>query len=234
MDTVGNRTWWPLVALWAATVGAMVWALHLVFVEAPVERVMGAVQKVFYFHVAAAMMIYVGVVGMLTGSVGYLWTRRGHWERLSRASTECALLFATIVLVTGPIWARPAWGVWWTWEARLTTTVILWVLLVGGLLVRRYADDRDLGARLAAIVGVVAAVDVFVIHKAVEWWRGHHPQVFGPNRREGLAAGMQFPFLMAIVASVLLFCLLLWVRARTLAAEERLAAFVERLDEGMS
>lgn len=220
-----------LYGLWATTTAMMVYALWQVFIQAPEEKVMGAVQKVFYFHVASAMMIYLGVTIMLGGSIAYLWTRRQPFENLSRAATEVALLFTTIVLITGPIWARPAWGTWWTWEARLTTSLVLWVLLVAALMVRRYADEDDLGARLAAVVGIIAAMDVFVIRKAVQWWRGQHPQVFAPNQPQGLAPEMQGPFLAAIVASLLLFCLLLWLRVRTLSLEQRLAACVERLDE---
>jgi len=228
---VKSNRYVALYSLWAVTTVTMIYALWQVFVLAPEEKVMGAVQKVFYFHVASAMMIYLGVFVMIVGSIAYLWTRRQVFENMSRAATESALLFATIVLITGPIWARPAWGTWWTWEARLTTTLVLWILLVAALMVRRYAGDDDLGARLAAVVGIVAGVDVFVIRKAVEWWRGQHPTVFGPNQREGLATEMQYPFVMSILAMLLLFCLLVWMRSRTLSIRQRLAACVEQLDE---
>jgi len=218
-----------LALLWAATTVAMLVALWAVFLQAPEERVMGAAQKIFYFHVPAALVTYAGVAVLLAGSVGYLWTRRRPWDDLSRASTEVSLVFCGIVLVTGPIWAKPAWGTWWTWEARLTSTLVLWLLLAACLMVRSSAQSPELGARLAAIVGIVAALDVPIIHKAVEWWRGQHPVVFKPGGGGGLAPGMRPAFLTSIVAFFLLFGLLVALRYRTARVEDRTQELLERL-----
>ncbi len=215
--------------LWAASTGAMIWALWMVFVRAPEERVMGAAQKIFYFHVPSAFVTYLGVAVLLGGSIAYLWTRDRRWDSLSRAATETSLLFCGIVLVTGPIWAKPAWGAWWTWEARLTTTLVLWLLLACCLMVRAYAADRDLGARLAAIVGIVAALDVPIIHKAVEWWRGQHPVVFKSGADGGLAPGMREAFAVSTLAFFLLYGLLLALRYATARIEDRAQAAAERL-----
>jgi heme exporter protein C len=190
---------------------------------------MGAAQKIFYFHVPAAMVTYLAVFVLLAASIGYLWTRRRAWDNLSRSAAEVGLLFCTLVLVTGPIWAKPAWGTWWTWEARLTTTLVLWLLLAGCLMVRGYADDRDLGARLAAIVGVVAALDVPIIHKAVEWWRGQHPVVFAPGKPDALAPAMSHTFRFCILVFLLLFALILALRLRTASLEDRAEALAERI-----
>jgi heme exporter protein C len=214
--------------LWAVTTIAMFAAIWSVFVLAPEEKIMGAAQKIFYFHVPAAMVTYAGVALLLGGSLGYLYTRDRRWDNFSRAATEVGLFFCTLVLITGPIWAKPAWGTWWTWEARLTTTLILWLLLVACLLVRDYADDRDVGARLAAIVGIVAALDVPVIHKAVEWWRGQHPVVFKPGEEQGLAAEMRTAFLISTIAFFLLFALLVAIRNRAATIEDRAEALTER------
>lgn len=211
--------------LWLATTVAIPYALWMVFIYAPEERVMGAAQKIFYFHVPSAMVTFAAVVVLLGGSIAYLWTRDRKWDSLSRSATETGLVFCGIVLVTGPIWAKPAWGTWWTWEARLTTTLVLWLLLAACLMVRAYADNRDLGARLAAIVGIVAALDVPIIHKAVEWWRGQHPAVF---KEGGLAPEMQQAFGVSTLAFFLLFSLLLAVRYRTARLEDRAATAVER------
>ena len=159
-----------LTALWAVTSVAMSLGIYMAFLYAPEEKVMGAAQKIFYFHVPAAMVTYAGVVVLLGGSMAYLWTRDLRWDNLSRAGTEAALLFCTLVLITGPIWAKPAWGTWWTWEARLTTTLVLWLLLCSCLMVRAYAENRELGARLASIVGIVAAVDVSRGSKTAKLW----------------------------------------------------------------
>jgi heme exporter protein C len=190
---------------------------------------MGAAQKIFYFHVPIAMVTFSSVLILLVASAAYLWTRRRGWDHLARAATECALLFCSLVLITGPIWAKPAWGVWWTWEARLTTTLLLWLLLVSCLMVRSYAENRELGARLAAIVGIVAAVDVPIIYKAVDWWRGQHPMIFGRGKESSLDPRMADAFLLCIVAVFVLFCLLLVLRYRTVSLEDRAEMAVERV-----
>ncbi len=213
--------------LWALATLAMPLALWAAFLLAPEERVMGAAQKIFYFHVPAALVTYAAVAVLLAASIGYLWTRDRRWDNLSRSATEVGLLFCTLVLVTGPIWARPAWGTWWTWEARLTTTLLLWLLLLGCLMVRGYADDRDLGARLASIVGIVAALDIPIIHKAVVWWRGQHPVVFAPDKSESLAPGMAAALAVCTAAFFVLFALLLLLRYRVAALDERLHAAAE-------
>ena len=218
-----------LLALWLATCSLMLAALWGVFLWAPEERVMGAVQKVFYFHVPAAVVTFGSVFVLLGASIAYLATRDGRWDNLSRAATETALVFCTIVLVTGPIWAKPAWGVWWTWEAKLTTTLVLWLLLAASLLVRSYAENRDQAARLSAILGIFSAVDVPVIYKATTWWRGQHPVVFEPGKPDALPPEMRTTFLLCLVTFALLFGLLLALRWAVAELEDRVAAAGERL-----
>ncbi len=223
----GSDGWLGL--LWATTTVAMCGALWMIFLYAPEEKVMGAAQKIFYFHLPLAFVTYTAVAVLLGGSIAYLWTRDRKWDDLSRSAAEMGLLFCSLVLITGPIWAKPAWGTWWTWEARLTTTLVLWVLLAGCLMVRGYAADRDLGARLAAIVGIVAAIDIPIIHKAVVWWRGQHPVVFEPGGKAGLAPEMSNALIVSTLAFFLLFALLLALRHRVARLEDRAATAVERL-----
>ncbi len=217
-----------LALLVAVSAGTMVWALWKILVVAPEERVMGAVQKIFYFHVPSAMVCFASVFLLMAASIAYLWTREGRWDRVARAAAEVGLVFCTIVLVSGPIWAKPAWGVWWTWEARLTTTLVLWLLLASCLLVRGYAENRDQAARLAAVIGIVAALDVPIIYKAVEWWRGQHPQVFGPGKEGALAPAMRDALGASTLAFFLLYAVLLWMRTKLAALEERADALSER------
>ena len=218
--------------LWCLTTPAMLFGLWMAFLYAPEEKIMGAAQRIFYFHVPAAIVTFLGVALMLAGSIAYLWTRKALWDDFSVAATETTLLFCTLVIVTGPIWAKPAWGVWWTWEARLTTTLILWLLLIGALMVRHWAADRETGGRLAAIVGIFAAVDVPIIHKAVEWWRGQHPQVFAPNNPDSLHPKMAQAFGVCALVFVALFMLILLTRWRLALTEQRLAQLVEnRVDD---
>jgi len=213
--------------LLAATGLLMVLSLRLVFLVAPEEKVMGAVQKIFYFHVPIAAMTFLSVFVLLAGAAGYLWTRRAVWDHLAIAATEVGLLFCTLVLITGPIWAKPAWGVWWTWEAKLTTTLILWLLLAGSLLARAYAATPDQAARIGSILGVVAALDVPIVYKAVDWWRGQHPIVFGAGRGNPLAPGMGTALLVSFLTFLLLFATLVAARARLAALSDRLAALEE-------
>jgi len=217
-----------LRTLWLTTTAAISIALWTVFIYAPEERVMGAAQKIFYFHVPAAFVTYLGVALMLGASIAYLWTRDLKWDALSLAATEVAILFCTIILITGPIWAKPAWGTWWTWEARLISTLVLWVLLVVCLMLRGYAENREVGARLAAIVGIVAAIDVPIIHKAVEWWRGQHPEVFR-GEGGGLTSEMTLAFGVSTAASFLLMGLLVSMRYRAARLEERATELADRL-----
>ncbi len=214
----------PLWALLATTAALMPFALFLVFLYAPEEKVMGAVQKIFYFHVPIAAVTFLSVFVLLAGAAGYLWTRRVAWDHLSIASAEVGLLFCTLVLITGPIWAKPAWGVWWTWEAKLTTTLILWLLLAGILLSRAYASTPEQGARVASVLGVVAALDVPIVYKAVDWWRGQHPIVFGAGKTNPLAPGMGSALAVSMLVFVLLYAVLVVARMRLAALEDRLAA----------
>jgi heme exporter protein C len=213
-----------LHALLAVTAVLMALSLWLIFLNAPEEKVMGAVQKIFYFHVPLAAMTFLSVFVLLAGSLGYLWTRRAVWDHLSIAATEVGLVYCTLVLITGPIWAKPAWGVWWTWEAKLTTTLILWLLLAGSLLSRAYAATPEQGARIGSVLGVVAALDVPIVYKAVDWWRGQHPIVFGAGRGNPLAPGMMSALLTSMLTFVLLFALMVAARMRLAGLDDRLAA----------
>jgi len=217
------------LALFVLLVPLVPIAHYMVFFHAPDEKIMGAVQRVFYFHVPAAAVAFSSVFVLLAGSIGYLWTRQRVWDRLSRSATELALLFCALVLITGPIWAKPAWGVWWTWEAKLTTTLLLGLLLAASLLVRSQAESPEQGARLGAVLGIVAALDVPIIYKAVDWWRGQHPIVFGPGKKEPLAPGMRESFLFCMGTFFVLYACLLMLRMRVAAQEDRVRDLTETL-----
>lgn len=225
MRSRGETATFGLLAVTAVLMSVALW---LSFLYAPDERVMGAPYRILYFHVPAAFVAFLSTFVMLAGSIGYLWTGQRVWNRVGRAATELAFLFCTVVLVTGPIWARPAWGVWWTWEAKLTTTLILWLLLAGCLLVRRQADDRERAARFASVLGIVAALDVPVIYNAVHWWRGNHPQVFDRGGKGGMDPRMMTTLCVCMLVFFLLYALLLVLRVRVASLEDR----VDDLAEG--
>lgn len=222
----------PRLTLLLVCVVALLMAgtLYLVFQYAPEERVMGAVQRVFYFHVPAAMVAFTSTFVLLLGSVGFLWTGRRGFDHLAIAATELAFVFCTLVLITGPIWAKPAWGTWWTWEAKLTTTLVLWLLLAASMMVRGQADNREQGARFGAVLGVVAALDVPVIYQATTWWRGQHPVVFRPGAGgSGLDPRMRTAFLVAMATFFVLYAVLLVLRTRVAAVEDRVRDLDEQL-----
>lgn len=220
--------------LWLLTVPLMVLAVGMVFLYVPDEKVMGAAQRIFYFHVPAAMVTFFSVAVLFAASVGYLWTRRLIWDNLSIAATEVGLLFCSIVLITGPIWAKAAWRGRlgdWIFDPKILTTLILWLLLVGCLTVRGAAPERDLGARLAGVVGIFAAIDVPIIHKATVWWRGHHPVLFAPGQSESLEPRMMRTFAVCTLVFFLLFALLVALRFRVAQVEDRSRALSDLLPE---
>jgi len=200
-----------LPALTLLAVGA---AIFMVFVYVPTDRLQGVVQRIFYFHVPLAMMTFVAFGLVAVASVGFLWRGSRFWDRLAQSAAEVGMVFCTLVLVTGPIWARPIWGTWWTWDARLTTTLILWLIYAAYLMLRTMSGTGDEGARYAAVLGIVGAIDIPIINRSVYWWRTIHPAVL-ITRQGGSGLGdprMQATFTVCMVAFLLLFVWLLWVR----------------------
>jgi heme exporter protein C len=192
----------------------MLLAIFMVFVYVPTDRVQGIVQRIFYFHVPLAIMTFVafGIVAVASGC--FLWRGTRFWDRLAHSSAEVGMVFCTLVLITGPIWARPIWGTWWTWDARLTTTLILWLIYAGYLMLRSVSAPGEQGARYAAILGIVGAIDIPIINRSVYWWRTIHPAVL--ITREGGSGlgdpGMRATLGICCLAFFLLFVWLLWLR----------------------
>jgi heme exporter protein C len=207
-------------------------SLYVVFAVVPTEQKMGVVQRIFYFHVPSAFMAFLGVALCAVFSALYLWTRDRRHDIVAHAAAELGVVFCTIVLVTGPIWARPVWGVWWTGEVRLTSTLILWLIYVGYLLLRQSAENRDQAARWGAVVGIVGALDVPIIYKSVEWWRGLHPKVLKVSGGGGLDPSMARGLLLCTVTFSLLFFYLLIQRCRLGGLQDRVEALVHSARHG--
>lgn len=201
----------------AATFLAMLAAIYLVFVYVPSDRVQGIVQRIFYFHVPLAIMTFVAFSVVAVASACFLWRGSRAWDRVAYASAEIGMLFCTLVLITGPIWAKPVWGTWWTWDARLTTTLILWLIYAAYLMMRNVSGPGEQGARYAAILGVVGAFDIPIINRSVYWWRTIHPAVLITREGgSGLAdVRMQATLGVCFLAFLLLFTWLLWVRTES-------------------
>jgi heme exporter protein C len=225
MEAKLRRLEWILLPLVG---GLMVICLYCVFDVVPNEVTMGVVQRIFYFHVPSAWVSFLAFGVVFAASILYLATRRWIWDTLAHAAAELGVLFCAIVLVTGPIWARPAWGTWWTWEARLTTTLILWLIFVAYLVLRGQAEDRAQEARFAAVLGIVGFLDVPIIYFSVKIWRGHHPIVFKTGGGHGLEPVMLRTFMLCMITFTLLFALLLLMRFRLGLLQEALAELKER------
>lgn len=203
--------------------------LHGAFIEAPTEAQMGDVQRIFYFHAPAGIAAFLAFAVTGVASFLYLWRRSLLYDVVAHASAEAGLIFCTIVLVTGPLWARPVWGTWWTWEARLTTTLVLWLIYVSYVLVRRYTDNRDQQARFAAVLGIIGALDIYIVYRSVTWWRGLHPVVLQPSGGGGLDPEMRSVFLFCIFVYLTLYACLMAIRVPIGRAEDELAGLRETL-----
>jgi len=198
----------------------MMVALYLVFLYVPTEETMGVVQRIFYFHVPVAWVAFLAFFIVFLGSVAYLWKRNRKWDIIASSSAELGVVFATLVLITGSIWAKPIWGVWWTWDARLTTTLILWLIYVAYLIVRSYVTEEQRAARLAAVVGIVGFVDVPIVALAITLWRTQHP---GPIIFEGgLDPAMTATLMVCLIAVTLLYVLLLAQRVAIKSSENEI------------
>jgi heme exporter protein C len=226
------RRWVETVLPWATFV-AMAAAIYMVFIYVPTDKVQGIVQRIFYFHVPLAMMTFLAFGVVALASVMFLWRSARAWDRVAHASAEVGMLFCTLVLTTGPIWARPIWGTWWTWDARLTTTLILWLIYAAYLMLRSTAGPGDQGARYAAILGIVGAIDIPIINRSVYWWRTIHPAVL--ITREG-SSGLADPRMQAtlgigFLAFLLLFLWLLWMRMESMRLQDDVEALRQRAIE---
>lgn len=200
----------------------MLSAVGAVFLLAPTEKQMGDVQRIFYFHVASALAAGVAYLLVFVGSVWYLRTRDDRWDRFAGVSAELGVLFSAFVLFSGPLWARPIWGVFWRWEPRLTTMLITFTIYVAYLMVRAYGEPGERTQRFAAVVGIVAFVNVPLVHYSINMWAAD--QQLHPPKVE-LAPVMQQTKFLCYFAFACLFALLMRLRL----SQEHLAARLQAL-----
>ncbi len=154
-------------------------ALLLVFGYAPIEKAMGMAQKIFYFHVPSAFMAFGSFAIVFVASILYLKSKNDKYDRVASSAAEVGVIFSILILLTGPIWARSAWGVWWTWEPRLTTTLILFLIFVGYLMLRNYGSSGEQMKRYSAVLGIIGFLDVPLVYTSIKWWAPEvtsHPQ----------------------------------------------------------
>ncbi|MGH7390623.1 MAG: cytochrome c biogenesis protein CcsA [Candidatus Rokuibacteriota bacterium] len=188
--TAATRTlgWLAVVGLAAGLVAA--------FGVAPREATQGNVQRIMYVHVPAVWVAYLAFLVVFGASLGYLWTRSRRADRLAAAATEVGVVFLGINIATGSIWGKPTWGTWWTWDARLTSVSVVFLMYLGYLLLRRMTDDPERSARFAAVLGVLAAPSIYLVHTSVYWWRTLHQP---PSLMKAGSASMPAVFWIAIL-----------------------------------
>jgi heme exporter protein C len=182
----------------------------------------GDAGRIVYFHVPMAWIAFLAFFVVLVASIAYLRTRNPKWDHLGRASAEVGLVFTTLVLITGAIWGYPIWGTWWSWDPKLTTTLILWFMYLAYLMVRSYAEPPR-GPNYAAIVGIVAFVDVPIVYMSSYWWRTlHPPPAIGPLAEQQPSATIVWILLLSMVAFTLFYVFLVRVRTEIAATEASL------------
>ena len=199
---------------------------YLAFHYAPVEKSMGVIQKIFYLHISSAFSAFVAFGICFYANLRYVFTRQPKSDWLGVSAAEVGLAFISVVLITGPIWAHPVWGIWWTWDARLTFTFVLGLLYVSYLLLRSMIEEPDKRALFSALFGIFAFLDVPLVYFSIRWWRTQHPQpviLGGPG--SGLEPRMRISYLLMWGALTGLLILLLNARYKL----EALRASVEEL-----
>lgn len=210
---VAARAGAPLDWLFGLAVLGVAGAVVRIFFFTPLEATQGAAQKIYYIHVPAAISAYLALAIAAMTSIVYLWLHDERADRLAESASEVALLFTTVVLTTGPLWGKPIWGAWWTWDARLTLTLFLWFVTAAYLVLRGAVDDPIMRARYSAVLAVLAALLIPFIHLSVYMFRTLHPMpiVLKPDR-PSLPTTMLTTFLLSM-AAFLFLCVIL-VRAR--------------------
>jgi heme exporter protein C len=203
------------IAFALAIAALIIFAGYAALFIAPDEKTMHAIQRIFYFHVPSAISAFIAFFIVFIANAAYLVTRKPKWDWLGVAGAEVGVACCTIVLITGPIWARPVWGIWWTWDARLTSTFILWLLYIAYLLLRGLLEDPQRRATLSAIFGVFAFLDVPLVYLSNRLWRTQHPQpVILGGENSGLAPGMGKVLLICWIAVVCVMIVVLIDRYR--------------------
>ncbi len=185
----------------------LVGSLYLVFIYVPTESTMGIVQKIFYLMVPVAWLALLSFIIIFVASILYLKKRTSRWDILARSASELGILFTTLTLVTGAIWAKPVWGVWWTWEPRLTATFVLWLIYFAHIVVRSLAVEESRGATFAAVVGIIGFIDVPIIGLSTTLWRGMHPGAIIFSG--GLEPAMVLTLMVSLVAYTVLYSVVL-------------------------
>ncbi|MBN1659239.1 MAG: cytochrome c biogenesis protein CcsA [Anaerolineae bacterium] len=222
----------PLLALTVLSGLLVLVALYLALLGAPDANLRSETgryaQRIIYFHIATAWVGFLAFFVTFVGGVGYLRTQRRIWDILALASAEIGTVFMLGVLVSGSIWAKPAWGVWWVWDERLTISLIQFLVYLGYLMLRSTVEDPARRARFAAVYGIVAFISVPINFIAIRLWRTQHPLMFG-TESGGLAPEMMFAFFFCLITFTIWYVTLMWHRIRLEQLRDDVAAIKERI-----
>ena len=208
---------------------AMLGALAAIFLWVPTEKEMGVVQRIFYFHVPSAISAFLAFFLVFIASIQYLRTREEKWDRLALSAAELGVMFGLIVLVSGPLWAKPVWGVYWRWEPRLTTMLITFTIYVAYLMVRDYGAQANQAPRLGAVFGILAFVNVPLVEYSVEMWAAD--QQLHPPRNIELAPEMRYTKYICYASFFLLLFRLLAQRMELARMENAVARLRQKLSD---
>jgi heme exporter protein C len=219
----GSRAEFALRMLTLITAALMMLELYLIFVHAPIEKQMGIVYKVLFFHAPSAYAMYIGFGVSALASAAYLAKRDERWDAWAVAGAEVGATFCLIMLTTGPLWGRKAWGTYWTWDPRLTSTLLAGMIYFAYIVLRSFGGTGEVEKRFAAGLAIFGLLDVPLIHYSVQRWRGTHPTVI-TSKGGGLHPDMYPALFLGFVVFTLLAVLLIWQRARLELMRQRLIA----------
>ena len=208
---------------------AMLGALAAIFLWVPTEKEMGVVQRIFYFHVPSAISAFLAFFLVFIASIQYLRTREEKWDRLALSAAELGVMFGLIVLISGPLWAKPVWGVYWRWEPRLTTMLITFTIYVAYLMVRDYGAQANQAPRLGAVLGILAFVNVPLVEYSVEMWAAD--QQLHPQRNIELGPEMRYTKYICYASFFLLLFRLLAQRMELARMENAVARLRQKLSD---
>lgn len=211
---------------WSSILGLLACGLW-VFLKLPIETSQGFPQKIMYLHVPSVITTYLAFFIVFVYSIAYLWKRELMFDQIAKASAEVGLVFCALVLITGAIWGRTTWGTYWVWDARLTTTLLLFLIFMGYFLLRMSVNDRDKEARLASVLGIIGFLDIPIIHKSVEWWRTlHQPstlfKVDSGEAKPSMPPELLYPLLASTLVMLAFYLYLLLLRYQTENSTDRL------------
>jgi heme exporter protein C len=211
---------------------ALIWAPDAANLTAPAERY---AQRIFYFHVPSAWIGFLAFIVAGVGSALYLITRNQKWDAWSLSSVEIGLVFFTMVMLSGPIWAKPTWNVWWTWDPRLTISTISWLLYIGYLMLRGATDNPERQARFAAVYSLVAVISVPINWMAIRWWRTIHPAVVVPGENAdavggfGMSPNIRTTLLVCVLAFTIFYITLMYHRIKLEELKRRADSLKQRI-----